>query len=85
MAILSAGKVVAEGAPSDLTRPRGLEVETASGVQSYPDATREQVPEIVAGLVGSGASVYGVRLLESTLEDAYLEVLGAPPDVEQTA
>ena len=30
----------------------------------------------MAGLVGSGASVYGVRLLESTLEDAYLEVLG---------
>ena len=84
VAILSAGKVVAEGAPSDLTRPRGLEVETASGVQSYPDATREQVPEIVAGLVGSGASVYGVRLVESTLEDAYLEVLGAPPEVERT-
>ena len=76
VAILNAGSVVAEGAPGDLTRPRGLEVETASGVESYPDATREQVPEIVAGLVGSGASVYGVRLLESTLEDAYLEVLG---------
>ena len=67
---------MAEGAPSDLTRPRGLEVETASGVQAYPDATRDEVPGIVAGLVGSGASVYGVRLLESSLEDAYLEVLG---------
>jgi hypothetical protein len=51
-------------------------VETGDGVRSYPDATREQVPEIVAELVGSGESVYGVRLLESTLEDAYLEVLG---------
>ena len=81
VAILSAGLVVAEGKPSDLTRPRGLEVETATGVETYPDATREEVPEIVAGLVGSGASVYGVRLLESTLEDAYLEVL-APPKVE---
>ena len=85
VAILSAGLVVAEGAPSDLTRARGLEVETASGLQSYPDATREAVPEIVAGLVASGASVYGVRLLESTLEDAYLEVLGAPPEVERPA
>ncbi len=75
VAILNAGLVVAEGAPSDLTRPRGLEVETASGLRSYPDVTREQVPEIVAGLVSSGVSVYGVRLLESTLEDAYLELL----------
>ncbi|MBA2629657.1 MAG: hypothetical protein H0U84_01360, partial [Thermoleophilaceae bacterium] len=60
-------------------------VETESGSQSYPDATREEVPEIVAGLVGSGASIYGVRLLASTLEDAYLEVLGAPPEVERPA
>jgi ABC-2 type transport system ATP-binding protein len=75
VAILDAGVVVAEGAPSDLTRPRGLEVETASGLKSYPDVTREEVPEIVAGLVSSGVSVYGVRLLESTLEDAYLELL----------
>jgi len=85
VAILSAGVVVAEGAPGDLTQPRGLEVETESGSQSYPDATREEVPEIVAGLVGSGASIYGVRLLASTLEDAYLEVLGAPPEVERPA
>ena len=85
VAILSAGLVVAEGAPSDLTRARGLEIETASGLQSYPDATREEVPAIVAGLVGSGASVYGVRLMESTLEDAYLEVLGSPPELERHA
>ena len=36
VAILSAGLVVAEGAPSDLTRPRGLEVETATGVRVLP-------------------------------------------------
>ena len=36
VAILSAGQVVAEGAPSDLTRPRGLEVETATGVRGLP-------------------------------------------------
>jgi len=75
VAILNAGLVVAEGAPGDLTRPRGLEVETSNGLRSYPDVTREEVPEIVAGLVADGASVYGVRLLESTLEDAYLELL----------
>jgi ABC-2 type transport system ATP-binding protein len=76
VAILNAGQVVAEGAPGELTRPRGLEVETEDGLRSYPDATREEVPEIVAGLVGSGSSVYGVHMLASTLEDAYLEVLG---------
>ena len=35
------------------------------------------MPGIVAGLVEAGEHVYGVRLLASTLEDAYLEAVGA--------
>jgi hypothetical protein len=35
------------------------------------------VPRIVADLVASGEQVYEVRLLASTLEDAYLEAVGA--------
>jgi ABC-2 type transport system ATP-binding protein len=77
VAILAGGKIVAEGAPSALAQPRGLEVETDDGVRSYPDASREDVPRIVAELVESGARVYGVRLMASTLEDAYLEAVGA--------
>jgi hypothetical protein len=54
-----------------------VEVETANGVRSFPDARREEVPRIVADLVSSGEQVYGVSLLASTLEDAYLEAVGA--------
>ena len=76
VAILRDGRVVSAGAPSELVRPRGVEVELASGVRSYPAATREDVPRIVADLVGAGESVYGVRQLASSLEDAYLEAVG---------
>ncbi len=76
VAILRGGRVVSAGAPSELVRPRGLEVELASGVRSYPAAAREDVPRIVAELVGAGESVYGVRQLASSLEDAYLEAVG---------
>jgi hypothetical protein len=35
------------------------------------------VPRIVADLVAAGEQVYSVRVLASTLEDAYLEAVGA--------
>jgi ABC-2 type transport system ATP-binding protein len=54
-----------------------VEVETEEGVRTFPDARREDVPGIVAEVVAAGGDVYGVRLLASTLEDAYLEAVGA--------
>ncbi len=77
VAILVGGRIVARGTPAELARPRGVEVETGSGVRSFPDARREDVPRIVAELVSSGEQVYDVSLLASTLEDAYLEAVGA--------
>jgi ABC-2 type transport system ATP-binding protein len=77
VAILVGGLIVAQGTPGELARPRGVEVETADGVRTFPDAAREDVPRIVAALVADGGQVYGVRLLASTLEDAYLEAVGA--------
>jgi ABC-2 type transport system ATP-binding protein len=77
VAILAGGRIVAQGAPAELARPRGVEVETADGVRTFPDARREDVPRIVADLVTHGGQVYAVRLLASTLEDAYLEAVGA--------
>ena len=46
-------------------------------MRSFPEATREQVPEIVAELVAAGERVYGVRVLSSTLEETYLETVEA--------
>jgi ABC-2 type transport system ATP-binding protein len=77
VAILVGGQIVARGTPAELARPRGVEVETGDGVREFPQATREEVPAIVADLVATGARVYEVRLRASTLEDAYLEAVGA--------
>ena len=77
VAILVGGRIVASGTPAELARPRGVQVDTGGGVRSFPEASRDDVPRIVAELVSSGEQVYGVTLLASTLEDAYLEAVGA--------
>ena len=77
VAILLGGQLVSQGTPAELARPRGVEVDTAAGVQIFAEAGREDVPRIVAELVGRDEAVYGVRVLSSTLEDAYLDAVGA--------
>jgi ABC-2 type transport system ATP-binding protein len=77
--ILSGGEVVAAGAPSELARARGVEVETASGTRVYEDAVREDAPRIVRELVAAGEAVFAVRALTSTLEEVYLEAVGDEP------
>jgi ABC-2 type transport system ATP-binding protein len=77
VAILLGGRIVAEGTPEELSGPRAVEVETAGGTRTFPAAGREDVPGIVAELVGQGEQVYGVRLQASTLEEAYLQAVGA--------
>jgi ABC-2 type transport system ATP-binding protein len=76
VAIIDGGAVVAAGTPAELSRPGGVEVETAAGVRSFAAATREDAPRIVRELVAAGEEVYGVRVLSSSLEDAYLEAVG---------
>lgn len=73
--ILDGGRVVTEGTPAELSRPRGVEVETAGGVRRYDHAGRDDVPGIVAELVTAGEEIYSVRALASTLEDVYLEAV----------
>jgi ABC-2 type transport system ATP-binding protein len=75
VAILNRGEIVEQGRPSELARPRGVEVETQSGVRLYEGATRDDAPRIVAELVAASESVYAVRVLESTLEDVYIEAV----------
>jgi ABC-2 type transport system ATP-binding protein len=77
VAILVGGRIVARGSPAELAQARGVEVDLDGGVRAFPEASREQVPEIVAGLVAAGQRVYGVRVLSSTLEETYLETVEA--------
>ena len=76
VAIIARGEVVAAGTPEELSRPSGIEVETADGTRVFEGAAREDAPRIVRELVAAGEDVYGVQVLRSSLEDAYLEAVG---------
>jgi ABC-2 type transport system ATP-binding protein len=76
VAIIARGELVAAGTPDQLSRPGGVEVEMASGTRLFPDAGRDDAPAIVRDLVAAGEDVYEVRVLRSSLEDAYLEAVG---------
>ena len=76
VAILLGGELVAAGTPHELSRPRGVELETDAGLKRVDGATRDDAPRLVAEAVAAGRKVYGVRVLTSTLEDVYLEAVG---------
>ena len=76
VAILLDGRLVTEGSPAELARPRGVEVETDEGTRLFEGKSRDDVPALVAELVAAGRKVYGVRVLTSTLEETYLEAVG---------
>ncbi|MDQ4029684.1 MAG: ABC transporter ATP-binding protein [Actinomycetota bacterium] len=77
--ILSRARVVAAGSPADLSRPRGVEIDTGDGLRAFPAATREEVPRLVAELVAAGEPIYGVRVLATTLEETYLRAVEEAP------
>jgi ABC-2 type transport system ATP-binding protein len=76
VAIIARGEVVAAGTPDQLSRAGGVEVETSSGTRVFEHAGRDDAPRIVRELVAAGEDVYEVRVLRSSLEDAYLEAVG---------
>ena len=76
VAIIARGEVVAAGTPAELSHAGGVEVETGRGVRRFAQATREEAPRIVRELVEAGEEIYGVRVVRSSLEDVYLEVVG---------
>jgi ABC-2 type transport system ATP-binding protein len=76
VAIIARGELVAAGTPDELSHAGGVEVETASGRRLFERARREDAPGIVRDLVAAGEQVYGVHVLRSSLEDAYLEAVG---------
>jgi ABC-2 type transport system ATP-binding protein len=80
VAILLGGELVAAGTPAELSRPRGVELETDEGLRTVEGALRDDVPRLVGEAVRDGRKVYGVRVLTSTLEDTYLEAVGGETD-----
>jgi ABC-2 type transport system ATP-binding protein len=76
VAIIARGEVVAAGTPDELSHAGGVEVETANGTRLFEHARRDDAPRIVRELVDAGEDVFEVRVLRSSLEDAYLEAVG---------
>ena len=74
--ILDHGRVVAEGAPQEMIAARGVEIETASGTKAFPDAGRDDIPKLVAGLAAAGERIFAVRPNRPTLEDVYIDTVG---------
>src|SRR4051812_16599592 len=77
VAIIARGELVAAGTPDQLSRAGGVEIQTAHGTRVFEHAGRDDAPAIVRDLVAAGEEIYEVRLLRSSLEDAYLEAVGA--------
>jgi ABC-2 type transport system ATP-binding protein len=75
VAIIDRGELLAVGSPDELASATGVEVETEAGTRRFDAATREDVPDIVERLVAAGERIYDVRVVRSTLEDAYLAVV----------
>jgi ABC-2 type transport system ATP-binding protein len=75
--IVDRGRTIAEGTPADLVVPGGVEIETASGPRRYPEAGREDIPDLIARLVAEGERIYGARVVAGSLEDTYLGLVGA--------
>src|SRR5688500_8209219 len=80
--IVNKGSIVTRGRPDELARPRGVEVELASGPRLFEGAGRDEAPRIVADLVAAGEEVYGVRVLRSTLEDVYVRAVSGEGPAE---
>jgi len=71
--ILLGGEVVAAGTPAQLSRPRGVELETDEGVRMIAGATREDAPRLVAEAIAAGRRGDG-----TTLDYDYLVIATGP-------
>ena len=52
-----------------------MEIDTGAGTQRFPEAARADIPRLVRELVAAGEDVFEVRVVSSTLEEVYLEVV----------
>jgi ABC-2 type transport system ATP-binding protein len=52
-----------------------VEIDTGTGTRRFPEAVRADIPRLVRELVTAGEDVFEVRVVSSTLEEVYLEVV----------
>nr|WP_211340004.1 ABC transporter ATP-binding protein [Solirubrobacter pauli] len=74
--MIARGEVVAAGTPAELSHAGGVEITTGRGVRQFGQAARDDIPRLVRELVEAGEDVYEIRVVRSSLEDTYLELVG---------
>lgn len=73
--LLRDGAVVREGTMTELLRPTGVTVRTASGVRAVPATAAAEIPALVRRLVAAGEDVLAVEPDVPTIEQVYLEAM----------
>lgn len=70
-------RATANGVSLRASLSRFGEVVEEDGGAFVKDVARERVPDVVAALVASGAQVYAVSPISASLEERFLEIIGA--------
>ncbi len=94
VAILDHGKVLAVGSLNELLSPGGVRVRAtgigATVLSAFgevaPDGPwlvirglgEERIPELVEAVISAGGRVYGVEMLQPSLEDRFRAIVGSP-------
>ena len=94
VAILDHGRLLAAGSLSELLSPGGVRVRatgiTADALDGFGEVTadgpwlavhgvaEERIPELVEAVIGAGGRVYGVEVLQPSLEERFRAIVGSP-------
>ncbi len=94
VAILDHGKVLAVGSLNELLSPGGVRIRaTGVGVEALQsfgevnvdgpwllvrDLEEQRIPELVEAVIGAGGRVYGVEMLQPSLEERFRAIVGSP-------
>jgi ABC-2 type transport system ATP-binding protein len=94
VAILDHGRLLAVGSLHDLLSPGGVRIRAtgidAERLSAFGEAAldgpwlvirglgEERVPELVEAVIGAGGRVYGVEMLQPSLEDRFRAIVGSP-------
>jgi ABC-2 type transport system ATP-binding protein len=94
VAILDHGRLLAAGSLSELLSPGGVRVRAtgiaADTLDGFGEVTadgpwlavhgvaEERIPELVEAVIGAGGRVYGVEVLQPSLEERFRAIVGSP-------
>ena len=75
--IVDRGRRSPRARPPTSSSPAASRSRPRAAAKRYPDAGREDIPDLIARLVADGERIYGARVVAGSLEDTYLGLVGA--------